>query len=77
MEQMREVHDMRAEVIHFYKPEVVGLVETCMVEGEEEIAVEGYRRFDKNRRSLHRKAVRGSGGVGVLVREEVLEMCAG
>ena len=35
--------------------------------------VEGYRWFGCNRRTLHRKAVRGSGGVGVLIREEVLK----
>ena len=40
-EQMREVHDMRAEVLHFYKPDVVALVETWL-KGEEEIGVEGY-----------------------------------
>ena len=75
MEKMREGHDMRAKVIDFYKPDVVALVETWL-RGEEEIAVEGYRWFGRNRRNLHRKAVRGSGGVGLLVREEVLEKWA-
>ena len=27
MDEMREVHDMRADVIHFYSPDVVMLVE--------------------------------------------------
>ena len=72
MEQMRESHDMRAEVIDFYKPDMMALVETWL-KGEEEIVVEGYRWFGRNRRNLHRNAVRGSGGVGLLVREEVLE----
>ena len=35
--------------------------------------VEGYRWFGCNRRTLHRKAVRGSGGVGVVIREELLK----
>ena len=57
------VHDVKAEV------------ETCL-KGEEEIVVEGYRWFGCNRCTLHRKAVRGSGGVGVLIRKEVLKQYA-
>ena len=78
MEEMREVHDMRAEVLHFYKPDVVALVETWL-KGEEEIGVEGYWWFGRNRRSLHRKAVRGSGAVGLLVcdRGGPKEACSG
>ena len=60
---MREGQDVRAEVIDFYRPEVVALVETWLT---------GYRWFGRNRRMLNRKAVRGSGGVGLLVCEEVL-----
>ena len=74
MVQMRERHDMRAEVIDFYRPSVMALVEAWL-KREEEIVVEGYRWFGRNRRSLHTKAVRGSGGVGLLVCEEVLERC--
>ena len=40
MDQMREVHDMRAKVIDFYKPDVVALVETWL-QGEVEIGVHG------------------------------------
>ena len=32
-----------------------------------------YKWFSCNRRTLHRKAVQGSGGVGVLIRKEVLK----
>ena len=71
-EEMRAVHDVKAEVIDYYRPDVIALVETWL-KGEEEIMVEGYRWFGYNRRTLHRKAVRGSGGVGVLIREEVLK----
>ena len=35
--------------------------------------MEGYKWFGNIRKHLHRKAVRGSGGVGVLIREEVLK----
>ena len=66
------VCDMRAEVIDYYRPDVIALVETWL-KGKEEIMVEGYRWFGCNRRTLHRKAVQGSGGVGVLIRQEVLK----
>ena len=39
----------------------------------EEIVVEGCRWFGCNRRTLHRKAVRGSSGVGVLIGMEVVK----
>ena len=51
---------------------MVTLVKTWL-KGDEEVVVEGYKWFGNNRKHLHRKAVRGSGGVGVLIREEVLK----
>ena len=35
--------------------------------------MEGYKWLGNNRKHMHRKVVRGSGGVGVLIREEVLK----
>ena len=35
--------------------------------------IERYLWFGRNRKSLHRKAVRGSGGIGYLLHKEVLE----
>ena len=37
--------------------------------------MEGYRGFGRNRQRLHSRAVRRSGGVGLLVREAVLKCC--
>ena len=64
--------DMRAKVVDLYRPDVIAVVETWL-RGEEVIEVDGYRWVGRNRRGLHRKAVRGSGGVGLLIKEEVLE----
>ena len=72
MSMMRMVNDMREEVLDYYKPDILALVETWL-KGREEIVVDGYKWFGCNRHTLHRKAVRGSGGVGVLIREEVLK----
>ena len=38
---MREEHGIRADVIGFYRPEVVALVETWL-KGEKEMFVKGY-----------------------------------
>ena len=72
---MRVVNDIRAKVLDHYKPDILALVETWR-KGREEIVVDGYKWFGCNRHTLHRKAVRGSGGVGVLIREEVLKKYA-
>ena len=72
IDQTKEDLDIRAEVIDLYRPDIVALVETWL-KGHEEVVVEGYKWFGNNRKHLHRKTMRGSGGVGVLIREEVLK----
>ena len=70
--RMEDVLDMRAKVVDLYRADVIAVVETWM-RGEEVIEVDGYRWVGRNRKGLHRKAVRGSGSVGLLIKEEVLE----
>ena len=70
--RMEGVLDMRAKVVDLYRPGVIAVVETWLT-GEEAIEVDGYARVGQNRKGLHRKVVRGSGGVGLLIKEEVLE----
>ena len=48
MDEMREVHDMRAEAIHFYSPDVVMLVENWTTGYLEEMVVEDYRWFGRH-----------------------------
>ena len=50
---------------------MIGVVESWL-RGDEEASFEGYKWFGNNRKSIHKRAVRGSGGVGVLVREPLL-----
>ena len=59
IDQMKEDLDIRAEVIDFYGPDIVALVETWL-KGDEEVVADGYKWFGNNRKHLHRKAVRGS-----------------
>ena len=63
--------DIRSLVLNHYKPDVIGVVESWL-RGDEEASFEGYKWFGNNRKSVHKRAVRGSGGVGVLVREPLL-----
>ena len=43
--------------------------------GEDEVVMEVYRWIGHSRRRLHKNAVRGSGGVGVLEKEDLLKHC--
>ena len=61
-------------MIAFYKPDVVAVVESWLT-GEDEVVMEGYRWIGHSRRRLHKNAVRGSGGVGVLDKEDLLKHC--
>ena len=62
-----ESNDFRAKVINFFQPDVACLVETWLKD-DEKVDYDGYCWFGHNRSCLSRKAVRGSGGVGVLVK---------
>ena len=70
--QTVEDRDMRGKVISFYKPDVVCLVETLLKKGEV-AGFDGYHWFGRNHSSLSRKAVRGSGGVGILVKSSICQ----
>ena len=65
------VDDMRARVLEYYQPDVVALAETWL-RGKEGVRVKGYQWYGRNRRCVSRKAVRGSGGVGFLIKETCL-----
>ena len=60
-------HDFRAKVISGYNPDIACIVETWLREGEE-VEFEDYNWVAHNRGQLNKNAVRGSGGVGLLVK---------
>ena len=64
-------NDVRSLVLKQYQPDIVGVVESWLRK-DEEVVFEGYKWFGNNRKVIHKKAVRGSGGVGVLVKESLL-----
>ena len=53
---------------------MIAVVETWL-KGEEIIDAEGFKWVGRNRRLLHKRAVRGSSGVGILIKEELLKRC--
>lgn len=52
--------------------DVFAVCETSLRENEDP-KVNGYKWYGNNRTSTHRNAVRGSGGVGVFVKSELLD----
>lgn len=55
------------------KCDIFCVVETFL-KNKETLCVDGYTYFTHNRVSIHKKAKRGSGGVGVFIRNELLNL---
>ena len=49
---------------------IIGLAETHLI-GENNINIDGYKWYGNNRKLLHVRARNGSGGVGILVKDEI------
>ena len=69
-------NDFRGKVINYYNPDIACLVEAWLKE-DEEVEFDGFRWFGWNRSQLNRKAVRGSGGVGMLVKSSWCQVWLG
>ena len=63
---------MRSSCINFADLQIIGLVEIHLT-GNNAIILDGYRWFGINLKSLHVNAKVGSGGVGLLVRNDILD----
>ena len=59
-------------MIETSKCDVICLSETHLT-GSNEITIEGFKWFGYNRQSVHLRAPKGSGGVGIFVKDTVLE----
>ena len=66
-------NNTKLECISKIGADIVCLTETHLCGNESNINLPGYMWFGHNRKSVHKKAWRGSGGVGVLVANYVLE----
>ena len=66
-----ESMNMRLGVFNRFKPDIICVAETWL-KGEDVARFDGHTWLSCNRRSLSRRAVRGSGGVGVFFRNVIL-----
>ena len=62
---------LRKHILLNINPDIVSLNETHLT-GDQDIELAGYTWFGQNRK-MHRRAVKGSGGVGILVKNKIFE----
>ena len=65
-------HKLRSTCLHHCNLDIVGVAETKL-SGNAQLEVGGFKWFGHNRAHLHKRAPCGSGGVGFLVRQSLLE----
>ena len=65
---------MREEVIRHLNLDIICLCETFLIK-EEVISLPGYVWYGNNRKSISKRAIRGSGGVGILLKDWVMHQC--
>ena len=63
-------NDIKAKVIAVLQPDILAITETWL-QGNESVKVDNYRWIGNNRKQCHSRAMRGSGGVGLLVNNKV------
>ncbi|CAG2237220.1 unnamed protein product [Mytilus edulis] len=59
-----------SECVRYYNLHILGLAETHLT-GNTGINIDGYTWFGLNRKEIHIRAKTGSGGVGILIRNDV------
>ena len=62
----------KLEIIVNSDADIICLAETHL-QRDESITLEGYTWFGHNRLQIHRNAIRGSGGVGILIKNSIFE----
>ena len=68
----RDSREIRANIISYYNADVYGLCETHLRKTDK-IQIKGYSWFGHNRLNVPASALRGSGGVGFLIKDTVLD----
>ena len=63
---------LRENIISSLNLDIICISETFLLEGQE-INVPGYNWFGNNRKHIAKRAWRGSGGVGLLIKNDILE----
>ena len=64
---------IRESILKKINPDIICLTETHLTQGRE-IKLEGYHWYGHNRSLLNARAKRGSGGVGILVKDDIFNI---
>ena len=67
-----ETANIREAIIQAVNLDIICINETFLRD-DQEISIQGYKWIGHNRTQINPRAMRGSGGVGILVKESVLE----
>lgn len=68
---MSESHTVRSQCLENADLDIIGIAETHLT-GNNFLDMNGYVWFGHNRTNLHKKAKKGSGGVGIFVKNHIL-----
>ena len=66
----------RKEIIEKHGSSIYAILETHLI-NDEKLVIDGYEWYGHNRRDISTKAWSGSGGVGFLVKKELLQKYGG
>ena len=61
---------LRKELVTYLDLDIIGIAETHLM-NEKLLEIDGYTWFGNNRKNIHIKAKKGSGGVGFLIRNDL------
>ena len=70
----REHREAKRILLRHYDCDLISINETWFKEDNDDLGVTGYRWFGHNRQLLNERAIKGSGGVGVLVSNDIFSM---
>ena len=66
-------HDDLVAVVEFYDPDFCLITETWFLPHKSRVNVRNYAFFTNDRLDVHRKAPKGSGGMGIMIHDRVLQ----
>ena len=64
-------YKLREDIINHVNFDILGVAETHFL-GDQILQIDGYPWYGQNRKNLHKNAKRGSGGVGFLIRSNLM-----
>ncbi len=69
----RDKHESLVNIFLFYDPDLIAVNETWFLKDRPDYNVPNYTFYLNNRKEVHKNARKGSGGVGILIHDRVLQ----